>query len=95
MRRTIELSERLAIGPAGLTRTAPHSMHTCLVTGVGYDSYHKHSYFTLDLTPAMRNEYTTERELRTAQAKGWILAAALIGLFGAACWFGWIGLTNL
>ena len=95
MRRTIEISERLAIGPAGLTRRSIGSEYAYPVTGSGYDAYNRHSFLTIDYVAMIQNYPITRREVRQAKLKGWALGVALLGLFGAACWFGWIGLTNL
>ena len=94
---TPALSERLAIGPAGLTRYNPGSGHTYAVTGL--HAYEGNSFIHLTTDPApMPNTYApdpfdTSRPRWQTRLLAVAFGLALCGLLGSLAWFGYIAFT--
>jgi hypothetical protein len=89
-------SERLAVGPAGLTRYNPENGQRFAVTGLHAYAGTDFIHFTTDLFP-MHDRFTADpfdahRPLLT-KPQAWLLAGAILGLFGCLCWMGHVTYT--
>jgi hypothetical protein len=81
---TTARSERLAVGPAGLTRYNPENGQRFAVTGLHAYAGTAFIHFTTDLFP-MQDKFTADpfdaHRPWLTKPQAWLLAGAILGLF--------------
>lgn len=99
MTPTATLSERLAISPAGLVRYNPENGHAYACHGVRTYATNGFMHFSTSPLPlTMQDKYTADpfdaaRPLWKSRLYAYTLAGAILGLFGALAWFGFVAFT--